>query len=621
MLTAPRRQALSAVLALSLLPAHALAQGAPGAKSQKGAKAAPPPPCDQARAVALIEQQAADARSFEPSAGKIRVMIRAAGLLWPYGQEAARKIFNDAFDLAAEHYRQRGDESRREGRGLTMQLPDQRFEVMREIAKHDPAWARGLAERAAEESKREAEQAGARAGAAGAGDSRVGEKLIGLASSLLGIDRQAAVELARASFRHPASVSHPRFFYELAKADREAADKLVLEAVAAYVAAGTTQDLSYVSAYVFALTGTISQVSVSTTYQVPEGFNPNPALQDALVKALLARAETILAAPEQFAGDKNPYRWETTQIATALLTLEPLAARHRPAQAARVAEMRARVEAAVGETARRNAEAHVRREQESERPFDFDGGAERAERETNPDKRDQAIAFLAMGTTEIEHLARLEGLAVKVSDANVRRQLLDWINFTRALRLAKEGRLDEAKVAAGKVGELDLRAVLHLEIARESIKHLEDRARARELLDEVASAAAKAPNTDIKARAQLGVAHLFASFDGPRALEVVGEAVKTVNTLDDPELSRAFVQRRIEGKTFGTYGAFGVPGFSLENAFREAGARDFEGALLVARGLAKPHLRATAVVGLAADCLEQSAKKTPQPKPAKRARP
>ena len=621
MLTPSCRHALSAALALSLLTTCALAQIAPGAKPQKRAKAAPPPPCDQARAVALIEQQAADARSFEPSAGKIRVMLRAASLLWPHGPERARKIFNDAFDLAAEHFKQRGNETRREGRGITAQLPDQRFEVMREIAKHDPAWARKLAERSAEESKREAEQAAAQAGAAGAGDSQVGEKLIGLASSLLGIDREAATELARSSFRHPASVSHPRFFYELAKADREAADKLVLEAVAAYSAAGTTQDLSYVSVYAFALARALSQVSVSTMYQVPEGFTPGPALQDALIRALLARAETILAAPDQFAGDKNPHRWETTQIATALLSLEPLAARHRPAQAERVAEMRARVEAAVGETARSNAEAHIRRDQESDKPFDFDGGFERAESQTNPDRRDQAIAFLAMRTTEIEHLARLEGLAEKVSDANVRRQLLDWINFTRALRHAKEGRLDDAKVAAGRVGELDLRAVLHLEIARESVKRLDDRARARELLDEVATAAAKAPNTDIKARAQLGVAHLFASFDGPRALEVMGEAVKTINALDNPELSRAFVQRRVEGKTFGTYGALGVPGFNLENAFSEAGAQDFEGALLVARGLTEPHLRATAVVGLAAHCLEQPAKQTPQTPPAKRARP
>ena len=623
------RRLLPAALAILLPLASVAAQpGQPAPPSRppagppKQSRPARPPACDQARAVALIGQQAAEARSFPPSVGKIRVLLRSAGLLWPHEQDEARKIFGEALDLAAEHFKGRGDETRREGAGLTAQLPDQRFEVLREIARHDAAWARTLAERAADESKREAAQAGAQASAAGASESRIGEKLTGLATSLLEVDRPAAIGLARSSLSHPASHQHPQFFYELAKIDAEAADKLALEAVAAYATKGTTQDLSYLSIYVFGLTRAITQVSVSTLYQVPANFKPNQIVQDALVAALLARAETILAAPDQFAtGDRNSSRWETTQIATALMSLELLAAQRLPARSAQIAEMRARVEAAVGEKARAGAAAHLRREQESDKPSDFDGGFEKAERETNPERRDQAVAFLAMGTTGLEQLARLETLAEKVSDANVRRQLLDWINVSRAQRLTKEGRLDDARKAAERVGELDLRAVLHLEIAREALKRLEDRARARELLDEVAAAAAKAADTDMKARARLGVAHLFASFDGLRALEVMGDAVKTINALDNPDLSRAFVQRRIEGKTFSTYGAFGVPGFSLENAFRELGPHDFEGALIAARGLSDQALRATAIVGVAAHCLEQPAKKPAPAQPARPARP
>jgi hypothetical protein len=601
------RRTLALALALSLLPAPAAAQTAPAAAPGEAAqKQAAPAPCDQARAVALIEQQAADARAFEPSAGKIRALVRAASLLWPHQQEAARKIFNEAFDLAAEHFRQRGDETRREGRGVSYTLPDQRFEVLREIAKHDAAWARRLAERVAAESRREAEQAGAQPPSPVAA-TMIGAKTIELAMSLLDVDRQAAIELARGSFRHPASYLHPRFFYELAKSDAEAADRLALEAVAAYAAGGTTQDLSYLAAYAFALRRVISPVAVSTNYQPPDGYRPNPALRDALVKAFLARAETIVAAPERFTN-KMPSRAETSQITAALLTLETLAAQLTPAQAERVAQTRARVAAAVADLDRHYAETHVRAEQEADRPEDFDADFQRAEREANPDRRDQAVALLATGVTDVERLARLERLAEKVSDAQVRRQLLDWINFTRAQRLAADGQFDEARRAADRVGELDLRSVLYFEIARESIKRLEDKARAGELLVAVAEAARSAPNTAIKARAQLGVAHLFADFDSLRALEVLAEAVKTVNALDaDADLSRPFIQRRIEGRTFGTYGGFNVPGFSLENAFREAGARDFDGALLAARNLSDRTLRATAVIGLAARCLEQPA--------------
>ncbi|HLL75462.1 MAG TPA: hypothetical protein VK421_09350 [Pyrinomonadaceae bacterium] len=618
----PRRRALTIALTLSLPATHAFAQTAPPASPQGAAQkqAAPaPPPCDQARAVALVEQQAAEAKSFEPSAGKIRVLARAAGLLWPHRQEAARKLFADAFDIAAEHFRQRGDEVRREGRGLISRPPDQRFEVMREIAKHDPAWARKLAEGVADESKREGGKPdGPASSEPGAEGMRLGEKLIGLASALLEMNREAAVELARSSFRHPASYTHPQFLYELSKADREAADRLALEAAAAYSAAGETQDLSYLAAYAFGLKRAISPVSASTLYRVPEGFKPNPALQDALVKALLARAEMIIAAPERFRSDVVA-RAETTQITAALLTLETLAPQLGPALSERVTQARARVAATVSDLHRQYAENHLRWDQEDDGPQDFDAEYERAEAQANPARRDQAVAFLAMGTTDLEQLARLERLAEKASDANVRRQLLDWIGFTRAQQLARAGQFDEARGAADRIGELDLRAVLYFEIARESVKRLEDKTRAGELLAAVAAAARSAPNTAIKARAQLGVSHLFADFDALRSLEVLAEAVKTVNVLEgDTDIARPFVQRRIEGKDFSSYGSFNVPGFSLENAFREAGARDFDGALLTARNLTDRVLRATAVMGLASRCLEQPAPAPRQPRQPKK---
>ena len=601
-----RRQLLTLAIMLSLVPARAFAQAAPAARDPAQRSAAPAAACDQERAVALVEQQAAEAKSFESSAGKIRVLVRAASLLWPHRQQAARKIFGEAFDLATEHFRQRGDEIRREGRGLISTLPDQRFEVMQGIAKHDPAWARRLAERAADETRREAEQAGAQTRPPDGHEVEISEKVIGLASSLLDVDQQAAVELARSSLRHPASNLHSMFLYRLVRRDREAADRLALEAVAAYSATGTTQDLSYIAAYALGRNRVISPVSIQGGYLVPEGYRPNPALQDALVKALLARAEAVIAAPDRFTGDR-PHSAETARITAALITLETLAAQLTPAQAERVAEVRARLAAAITERDRQYAETHVRNDQEDHRPKDFDAEYERAEAETNPDRRDMEIAFLATGASDLEHLTRLERLAEKVSDANARRQLLDWIGFTRAQRLAKEGQFDEARRAADRVSELDLRSVLYFEIARESIKRLEDKARAGELLVAVAGAARSAPNTAIKARTQLGVSHLFADFDSLRSLEVLAEAVKTVNALEgEVDLTRPFVPRRIEGKTFGTYGSFNVPGFTLENAFREAGARDFDGALLTARKLSDPVLRATAVIGLASRCLEQS---------------
>jgi alkanesulfonate monooxygenase SsuD/methylene tetrahydromethanopterin reductase-like flavin-dependent oxidoreductase (luciferase family) len=159
-----------------------------------------------------------------------------------------------------------------------------------------------------------------------------------------------------------------------------------------------------------------------------------------------------------------------------------------------------------------------------------------------------------------------------------------------------------------KIDELDHRAILYLEIAREGIKKLEDKKRARELLDEVATAAGRAPNTDVKARTLLGITHLLAEFDALRASEVMADAVKTINALNEPELSMGFILRRIEGKNFSVYSGYNIPGFNLENSFRELGPRDFDGALALARNLTDRALRSTAILGLSSQCLEQAAK-------------
>src|ERR1041384_1450640 len=205
--------------------------------------------CDEQRAVALVQEQAAEARSFEKPVAQISVMTRAADLLWAYREEEARSIFAEAYELAAKYYRQKGEEQRTEGAGLLIRMPDQRFVVLRAIARHDAEWSRRLAEQAAEESRRAAEKTaeGAR------GSEEPGEKVIDLAEAMLSVNQQVAINLARASFAYPLTVEHAQFLFDLAQKDKAAADALALEAINAYAVRGTTEDLSSLSVYVFAL--------------------------------------------------------------------------------------------------------------------------------------------------------------------------------------------------------------------------------------------------------------------------------------------------------------------------------------------------------------------------------
>jgi hypothetical protein len=611
------RKVLRAILFASALSLLAQAQTQTDAP-RKSKKLAPTLACDEGRAVALVEQQVAEARAFEKPVPQIAVMTRAADLLWAYREDTARSIFTESFDLASKYFAQKGDESRTEGRGLVMTFPDQRFVVLRAIAKRDAEWSRRLAVQVAEDSKRESQKA-----ATGASSfQETGMKLIDLAGSLLPVDQSVAMTLFRNSFVYSATLSHPRFLFDLAKTDQKAADSLALEAVSAYAARGTTEDLSYLSVYVFALPRNISYVRAYTSYQPPADFSSNAALQEAFVKAVLARAELILKTPDQFSTGKYANQWETAQIYSALISLEPLVARQLPAYSEQLTTLKASVQAAISDRAREASDGYLQSLEEWKKYGNFDAQLEKAERETNPDQKDYAYASAASSAKTLEQLERAESLVEKISDANARHQLLNWINFKRVEQLVKDGQFDESKRAAERVDELDQRAILHFEIAREGIKKLSDKARAAELLDEVLASAAKAPVTDVRARAQLGVAHLYAEFDGLRSLEVLSDAIKTINQLNDPDLAGTSLTRRIEGKTFGIYTSNAVPGFSLENAFREAGAHDFEGALLSARNLSDKTLRATAVIGLAAHCLEESAKRqTPQKKPTAKQQP
>jgi hypothetical protein len=566
--------------------------------------------CDQPRALALVQQQAAEAKSFERPVGQIAVMTRAAELLWPYNQEAARAVFAEAYELASRHFQAKGDETRREGRGAMIILPDQRLVVMRAVAKRDAEWARRLAIQAADETRRAAEKSEPQL----PGFQGPGYKLLELAATLLSVNRPVALELIRKSFAYPANMTHARLLYELAAADQTLADQLAREAINAYAQSGTTEDLSFVSMYAFGLPGAISFVNVMSSYKVPANFAPSAALQELVLKAYLARAETILKNPEQFGEAQKKFWPETTQILVALTNLEPLAAARLPAYAERVSNLKAMVRAVIGEKEQQSAAQFLEGQKEREKENAFDALVEDIEREVDPEKKERLIANAAQAAETITQLEQVESLAQKIGESDARRQLSNWLNFKRAQLLVKDGRLDEAKAVADKIDELDHRAILYFEIAREGIKKLEDKKRARELLDEVATAAAKAPNTPVKARTLLGITHLYAAFDALRASEVMADAVKTINTLDDPELSMGFILRRIEGKNFSVYSGYNVPGFNLENSFQELGPRDFDGALMLARNLTDRALRATAILGLSAQCLETTPKPSAPPK-------
>ena len=64
--------------------------------------------------------------------------------------------------------------------------------------------------------------------------------------------------------------------------------------------------------------------------------------------------------------------------------------------------------------------------------------------------------------------------------------------------------------------------------------------------------------------------------------------------------------RKIEGKNFARYAGFRTPGFDPENALRELGTIDFDGALSQASGFTDKYLRALTTLAITEVCLQKA---------------
>jgi hypothetical protein len=218
------------------------------------------------------------------------------------------------------------------------------------------------------------------------------------------------------------------------------------------------------------------------------------------------------------------------------------------------------------------------------------------------------------GSSKDETVEHVISVIEKISDAGVRAPLTNWFYFFRSQSLVRDKKFDEARKLASKVTELDQRAYLFSQIAEGSLKEGEDQTQARELLNEIADAAAKAPKTIVTARTLLALANLYAKIDRNRGIEELANAVRVINGIENPDFSQQFVMMKIEGKTFGSYASFSTPGFNPEKAFAEISKFDFDGTLSQSTNFAEKSLRSLTTLAVVEPCLQQ----VPRAQPVKR---
>ncbi|MCM3872825.1 MAG: hypothetical protein ND895_19260 [Pyrinomonadaceae bacterium] len=590
-----------ALLMLTLLPCSSLAQ-------KKATRNPVSTICGHDRAVQIIQEQIALTKAFDDPAKKITVLIRAADLLWTHENGKARVAFVDAFDLATQDHKEKIEGLQREGAGPFSEIPDQRYAVIAAIGKRDLAWARKLSDQMLDDEAREEKK---EKSPDSESSRRTNEKLLTIALGLLP-DQARALNFARSSLRYAASLFLPIFLFKLAEVNNGIADQFYEEALVVY-ASKPMEEFLYLSSYPFANDREVGLMPGSTIYRVPVGFAPNPRLERLFVQKLLARAQSTLSVPfEEVPGEVELS--DSAQIWLALTKLERQIQVALPDMAPAVSQARGNLFPSLPRGSQERLDGIVNVQNRA--ILSFDEQMEAAERATNPAARERQLASAILGA-RTEDLDRVLRASDKISDSNLRDQVVGLLYFFRAQAAIRDKKLDEARKLAEKVGEIDRRAYLYLTIAEEFLKTTEDQGRARETLEEVSAAAKKAPSTIVTARALLGLAHLFSKIDGNRSIELLGNAVSCINRLEAPDFSSQVVQIKVEGKGFGFYTAFQTPGFSPENGFREVGKADFDGVLYQAASLTDKSLRTLTTLALVEPCLNKLPLSPPARKPKK----
>lgn len=242
--------------------------------------------CSYDSSIALIREQIDSSKLVDDPVKRISVVLRSADLLWPYQEDKARAAFTEAFDLATVNFKQKGDDPKKDGLALMIETPDQRYVVVRAVAKRDPGWAKRLTEKMLEQ-----ESADAREQVTNnlTRDIRTATKLLDAASTLLASDLNTAIYFARTSLRYPASSPLSRFLFRFAELNQKAADQFYPEALAAYSDRPLSEFL-YLSAYPFGNPRAAGDMPANAYYSVPVQFVPNHSLQRLFIQMLLQRA-------------------------------------------------------------------------------------------------------------------------------------------------------------------------------------------------------------------------------------------------------------------------------------------------------------------------------------------
>lgn len=576
----------------------------------KSAETGASPLCKRNDAIEMIRQQIDVTKTFDNAVRRITVLIRAADLLWPFQQDKARAAFTEAFEVAAQNEKEKSEQSKDRPRAiiLSLQTPDQRYVVIRAVAKRDSAWAKKLTQQVLKLDRQSGEHASTKESF---NDRLTAYRLLDSAKQLIPTDINTALDLARTSLNYPATSEISRFLYKLAEVNQQAADQFYDQALMVY-ADRPMREFLYLQAYPFAWRETLNTPSFPY-YVVPANFVTNQSLQRRFVQVLLRRAQQALEVPLD-EGDtyRNTYgTWMpgTVHLLQGLMRLEPQVRGSLPDLLAPLTQAREKILVSLSVETQRLL-LQPGREISTTPDQTFDERVESAQKVPDVNERDDLIAEAVLNASDKENLADVVDAIEKITDASIRAGLVEWLYFTRAQHAINSKRFDEAERLVSKVEGLEQRAYLHTEIAKGLLNTGEMQTHARELLDEAITEANKQGATIFAARTLLTASNLYAKLDLGRSISLLADAINRINRIETPDFSvgdqalEKAIKRRSNPGHFLL--RFYMPGLDPETAFREMARIEFDDTLSQTSALTDKFQRAITTLALAEVCLQQS---------------
>ncbi len=550
--------------------------------------------CDAALARQLIEQQADFSKTISETDKRAEVLIKVADYLWSADEEAARRYFAEAFQIAQDRFHEKGLEKTDKGRGFVRYKPDYRFLVLEAIAKRDAQWAKRLSEiilkefdEDAEKDKREAFDR----------DSET-QKLLGIASRIAKDNPDLAQSLARRTMRYPLINAWYFNLFQMARNNQSLADSIYAELLANYADAEVYR-LLYLSAYPFGQDRIFGIEKYSLGTDVPPNFSPNPNLKRQFLNTLFRRV--LRLTTENTSKSLQTDTAESAVAVIALNELEPVVARQFPDLIPLFSQAKLQANSVVSNEIMDAANKRDDWSKSFNKPFDEKlKDVEKADAEGK--LKDSLIYQLAISAKEEEDFKAAESWLDKMQEEGARDGVKNYFYFQRAKVAVKDKRFEDARRFAEKVAKIEHRAVLYFDIAEAKLKEPNTKYEALDALLEVYQLAQKAPDSVEKAQVLMGVANVYEKINHSNAVDALAASIKTANALVSPDLFSSFQSQRITDKEFSFSAGYDVPGFDLNKTFYEISRADFQGALAQAESFNDRFLRTLAIIATLRDC-------------------